>query len=416
MRLQKLAPLFAQREFLRFWISRFAGMMGNQMLMVALGWQMYDLTHNAWDLGLVGLLEFIPAFILTLPAGHTADRYHRGRIFALCMLLQMVIGTSLLVAQSSGFLSAHVIFSLAVLLGTARAFQMPAQQALIPLLVPKSLLEQAVALGSAGMQAAIVCGPALGGLVYAINPAWAYIGCTLFFVLAFVLMWRLHYEQQLTHSAANFKTVIAGLQYVWSHKVLLGAISLDLFGVLLGGATALLPIFAKDLLNTGPVGLGVLRSAPAVGALLMSVLLAYRPIDRQVGRTLLRAVAVFGVATVIFGVSTSFWLSLTALAITGAADSISVVTRLTLTQIETPDQIRGRVSAVNSIFIGASNQLGEFESGATAALFGPVASVVMGGLGTLLCVALWWKCFPELVNKDRFYRPEAGLATNSDNA
>ena len=404
MSVTRFSPLFAQKEFLRFWVSRFSGMMGSQMLMVALGWQMYDLTNDPWDLGLVGLFEFVPAFLLTLPAGHTADKYHRGKIFSGCMLLQIAVAVTLFAVQNTSLLSATLIFTLAILLGTARAFQMPAQQALVPLLVPKPLLESAIALSSAAMQAAIVCGPAIGGIAYVFDPALAYLLCALFFCLAFVLMWWLKYEQLMTHTAADFKSIVAGFHYVWSHKVLFGAISLDLFGVLLGGATALLPIFAKDILDVGPIGLGALRSAPAVGALVMSAWLTYRPINKRVGMTLLRSVGVFGFATVIFGISSSFWVSLVVLAITGAADSISVVTRMTLTQIETPDQIRGRVSAVNSIFIGASNQLGEFESGAAASFFGLVPSVVLGGLGTMLCAVLWKKWFPELANKDQLVR------------
>lgn len=404
MLLTKFSPLFDHKEFLRFWVSRFSGMMGSQMLMVALGWQMYDLTNDPWDLGLVGLFEFVPAFLLTLPAGHTADRYHRGKIFSGCMLLQIAVAATLFATQNTPLLSSNLIFTLAILLGTARAFQMPAQQALVPLLVPKPLLESAIALSSAAMQAAIVCGPAIGGIAYVFNPAAAYFLCAICFSIAFVLMWWLRYEQQMTHTAADFKSIVAGIHYVWSHKVLLGAISLDLFGVLLGGATALLPIFAKDILDVGPIGLGALRSAPAIGALVMSTWLVYRPINQKVGMTLLKAVGVFGLATVIFGISTSFWLSLISLVVTGAADSISVVTRMTLTQIETPDQIRGRVSAVNSIFIGASNQLGEFESGAAASFFGLVPSVVLGGLGTILCALLWKKWFPELANKDQFVR------------
>ena len=404
MSVTRFSPLFAQKEFLRFWVSRFSGMMGSQMLMVALGWQMYDLTNDPWDLGLVGLFEFVPAFLLTLPAGHTADKYHRGKIFSGCMLLQIAVAVTLFAVQNTSLLSATLIFTLAILLGTARAFQMPAQQALVPLLVPKPLLESAIALSSAAMQAAIVCGPAIGGIAYVFDPALAYLLCAVFFGLAFVLMWWLKYEQLMTHTAADFKSIVAGFHYVWSHKVLFGAISLDLFGVLLGGATALLPIFAKDILDVGPIGLGALRSAPAVGALVMSAWLTYRPINKRVGMTLLRSVGVFGFATVIFGISSSFWVSLVVLAITGAADSISVVTRMTLTQIETPDQIRGRVSAVNSIFIGASNQLGEFESGAAASFFGLVPSVVLGGLGTMLCAVLWKKWFPELANKDQLVR------------
>jgi MFS family permease len=386
---------------MRFWMARLAGVTANQMLMVAVAWHMYDITSSAWDLGLVGLFQFVPALLLTLPAGHVADQFHRGRIFAFCMLLQAVVAGALIAATQQGFATRELILGVSVLLGVARAFQMPAQQALTPLLVPPSLLQRATAFSSSGMQAAIICGPALGGLLYTLGPTVVYATCVALLVLASGLTLKVHYQHQTVVLAATLESVLAGFRFVWGHKVLLGATSLDLFAVLLGGATALLPIYARDILHIGPVGLGVLRAAPAAGALLMSLALLRWPLTRHVGHRLLTAVGVFGVATVVFGLSQSFVLSLFALVVTGAADSISVVTRLTLVQLETPDAMRGRVSAVNSIFIGASNQLGEFESGATAAALGAVGSVVLGGVGTVLIAAIWFRLFPALAQRDR---------------
>ena len=386
---------------MRFWLARLAGVMANQMLMVALAWHMYDITGSAWDLGLVGLFQFVPALLMTLPAGHLADRLHRGRIFAACMLLQAGVALLLVLATRGGFATRELILAISVVLGMARAFQMPAQQALTPLLVPQDLLQGAIALSSSGMQAAVICGPALGGVLYVAGATTVYASSLLLFLLAGGLTLVVRYRHQASTLAANWGTVLEGVAFVWQRKVLLGATSLDLFAVLLGGATALLPIYARDILHTGPEGLGLLRAAPAAGALLMSLVLMRWPLKRHVGHRLLGAVAVFGLATVVLGLSSHFWLSLLALAITGAADNISVVTRLTLVQLETPDAMRGRVSAVNSIFIGASNQLGEFESGATAAWMGPVLSVVAGGVGTVLVAAAWLRLFPTLARRDR---------------
>lgn len=393
--------LFSQRQFVRFWAARLVGVMANQMLMVAVAWHMYDITSSAWDLGLVGLFQFVPALLMALPAGHLADRLHRGRIFAACMLAQAAVALLLVTATHGGFATRELIFGLSVVLGVARAFQMPAQQALTPSLVPKELLQRAIASSSSGMQVAIICGPALGGVLYATGATTVYISCAVLLLLSCALALAVRYHHRPSTLAASWSTVLAGVSFVWHRKVLLGATSLDLFAVLLGGATALLPIYARDILHTGPAGLGLLRAAPAAGALATSLVLMRWPLRRRVGHRLLAAVALFGLATVVFGLSTHFGLSLLALAITGAADNISVVTRLTLVQLETPDEMRGRVSAVNSIFIGASNQLGEFESGTTAALFGPIGSVVSGGIGTLLIAAAWSRLFPALARRDR---------------
>jgi MFS family permease len=399
--------LTRQRSFMRMWFARLAGTTGNQMLMVAVGWQMYELTGSAWDLGLVGLFQFVPALLLTLVAGHVADRVHRGRIVALCLLAQGLVAL-VLVAGTQGlgaavpWVSRDWLLGLSVVLGAARSFQMPAQQALTPMLVPPAMLPRAMAFSSSGMQASVIGGPALGGLIFVAGATAVYATCALLFLIGCFLVIRVKY----THVAplrepVTMAVMLAGAVFVWQRKALLGAVSLDLFAVLLGGATALLPLFAKDILFVGPWGLGLLRAAPAAGALVMSALLTRWPLARRVGYRMLGAVAVYGVCMVIFGLSTSFVLSLIVLAISGAADMVSVVVRQTLVQLETPNEMRGRVSAINSVFIGASNQLGEFESGATAAVLGPVGSVVLGGVGTLLVAAAWLRYFPELAKRDR---------------
>ena len=401
--------LFAQSAFVQLWFARLFSVAASQMLMVAIGWQMYDTTGSAWDLGLVGLLQFIPALALALVAGHVIDRHHRGRIVAACLAVQVVLALLLALDSADGQASRMGLLAASVVLGAVRAFQMPAQQALTPLLVPPRLLPRALAASSAGMQGAIIAGPAIGGLIYAGGAALTYGSCAAVFALAGILCVALRYNHEpQPPEPVTLQTVLAGVHFVSGNKVVLGAISLDLFAVLFGGATALLPIFAKDILHTGPWGLGLLRSAPAVGALLSSVVLARWPIRRRTGRVLLASVAVYGLATLAFGLSSDLSVSMLALAVTGAADMVSVVIRSTLVQLETPDAMRGRVSAVNSVFIGASNQLGEFESGATAALIGPVGSVVVGGVGTLLVAGLWLRLFPALARRDALV--QAGTA------
>jgi MFS family permease len=395
-----LKALLTQPPFVRFWLSRLLGILANQMLMVAVAWHLYDITRSAWSLGLVGLFQFVPALLMTLPAGHWVDRWHKARIFASCMALQAAVAMLLIAATVWDFANAPLIYGISMVLGAVRAFQMPAQQALTPHLVPAALLPRAIAMSSTGVQVAIIGGPALGGLLYTHGVITVYAVCMALLLLAMGLALVVHYRHTPSTGAADLRSVLAGAVFVWRHKPLLGAITLDLVAVLLGGATALLPIFARDLLDTGPQGLGLLRAAPAVGALLMSVALTRWPLQRRVGHSMLAAVAVFGVANAVFGLSTHFAVSLLALAVTGAADTISVVTRLTLMQLETPGDMRGRVSAVNSIFIGASNQLGEFESGATAAVWGPVASVVVGGMATVVVAVAWLKLFPALAQRD----------------
>jgi MFS family permease len=398
--------LMQQRAFVRLWFARLAGTTANQMLMVAVGWQMYDLTGSAWDLGLIGLYQFAPALLLTLWAGHLADRLHRGRIVACCLAVLCAAALVLMDAAHGHWASRELLLGVSLVLGSVRVFQMTAQQALTPVLVPRPLLQRAMAFSSAGAQISIIGGPALGGLifiagadkVYAVGAALLAIGC--------VLILRLRYDHvPPPREAVSLRMLLAGVQFIWQRKVVLGAVSLDLFATLLGGATALLPMYARDILHVGPQGLGLLRGAPAAGAIVMSILLSRWPLRQQVGRTLLVAVAVFGACMIIFGLSRSFALSLAALAISGGADMISVVVRQTLVQLETPDAMRGRVGAVNSVFIGASNQLGEFESGATAAALGPVGSVVAGGIGAILVALAWRQLFPALGQRDRL---EAG--------
>jgi MFS family permease len=359
------------------------------MLMVALGWQMYDLTGSAWDLGLVGLAQFVPALLLALPAGHVIDRHHRGRILAACLAVNLLVAVALTLGSAGGLVTRGWLLALSVVLGSLRAVQIPAQ------------LPRALAFSAAGLQSAVIAGPALGGLIYALGPATTYGCCAALFALGTALALTIRYAHAPPpREAPSWHSLLAGLRFVAGNKVVLGAMALDLFAVLLGGATALLPMFAKDILHVGPVGLGVLRGAPAIGALLMSAWLTRHPVKRRTGRLLLGAVAVYGLCMLTFGASSSFVLSMAALVVSGAADMVSVVIRQTLVQLETPDAMRGRVSAVNSLFIGASNQLGEFESGATAALIGPVGSVLLGGAGVLLVAALWPRLFPALAQRD----------------
>jgi MFS family permease len=329
------------------------------------------------------------------------DQFNRARIVALCMVAQTTIALLLATATHQHWASRELLFLTSVLLGTVKAFQMPAQQALTPLLVPPEVLPRALAFSSMGSQGAIVAGPALGGFIYVAGAQAVYGACALLFALSGALVAGVGYGH-VRAAARNmsFDTLLAGVRFVRHRPVVLGAISLDLFAVLLGGATALLPIFAKDILHTGPWGLGLLRAAPAIGAFTLSLVLARVPVTRHAGRVLLGAVAVYGVATIAFGLSTSFVVSLVSLIVAGAGDMVSVVIRQSLVQLDTPDEMRGRVSAVNSVFIGASNQLGEFESGVTAAAFGPVGSVVLGGLGTLLVAGLWFRLFPPLAQRD----------------
>jgi len=412
------ARLRDQRDYLRLLGARVTGGAANQMLMVALGWQMYDLTSSAWDLGLVGLVQFLPALLLTLPAGHLVDQRDRRLLLAASLGLQCLAASCLALGSAGHWVGPRLILMLSILLGCARALQMPSQQALMPMLVTPALLPRAVAAASSTMQVSIIAGPALGGALYALGPSiasWlghageaAHWGAAIVYGVSLLLLATAianvltirHRAAQPRRAAPDLAQLTAGIRFIWQRPVVLGAISLDLFAVLLGGATALLPIFARDILHTGPEGLGLLRAAPALGAVIVGVWLARHPIARRAGHWLLGAVAMFGLTMIGFALTTSFLLAFAVLAASGAADMVSVVIRQSLVQLETPDDMRGRVGAVNSVFIGASNQLGEFESGATAALLGPVGSVLLGGFGTLAVVALWWRLFPSLARRD----------------
>jgi MFS family permease len=396
------STLLAQRPFVLFWLARVFAMIAHQMLAVGVGWQMYTLTGRALDLGLVGLAQFLPSFFLVLVAGHVADHFDRRRVLQLCMVAEAAAALGLAVASALGVITEHAIFALIFVVGAARAFQMPTMQALLPALVPPALLSRAIAANASASQAAIIAGPALGGIIYVAGPAAVYGVSTALFVLTGLMIFLIRTARRPARTAApGLSSVLEGIRFIRRQPAVLGAISLDMFAVLLGGATALLPIYARDILHTGPWGLGVLRSCTAVGALGMALWLARHPLRGHAGRKMFAAVAVFGAATIVFGVSRSFVVSLVALTVLGASDMISVVIRQSLVQLQTPDHMRGRVSAVNSLFIGTSNQLGEFESGVTAAWLGVVPSVVVGGVGTLLVVLACMRLFPSLASIDR---------------
>jgi MFS family permease len=373
-----------------------------QMISVAVGWQIYAITGQVFYLGLVGLAQFLPMFLLTLPVGHAADRYNRRLIICSCQLLQAA-GVALLAAGSfGGWLTKEALLLIVVFLGAARAFEGPTMSAIMPGLVTAEEFPRAAAVAASSMQTAFIIGPAAGGLLYAFGAGIVYtVSAALLFLAAAAIFLIRHAHAVPRREPVTMQSVFAGISFIRHKPEVLGAISLDLFAVLLGGATALLPAYAKDILHTGPWGLGLLRSSPAAGALLMSLFLSFRPLRKNVGRIMFSGVGVFGAVTMVFALSRSFFLSMAALVLLGAADVISVVVRSSLVQIKTPDNMRGRVSAVNSLFIGTSNQLGEFESGVTAAFFGLVPAAVLGGAGTLVVVLLWMKLFPELLNADK---------------
>ncbi len=396
------SSLLSLKPYRHFLASRLGSFLAYQMLAVAVGWQMYDLTHSALNLGFIGIAQFLPQLLLTLVVGHVADRYDRRRIVTLCQGLEGSVALLLALGSFFHLLTPALLYVGAFCIGAGRAFESPSLQALVPSLVTEEDLPRALALNSSVMQIGIISGPALGGFIYAIGPDAVYATCAVAWCVATVAIGTMPLLRKIENKQppASLEFLFAGIRYIREKRVILGAISLDLFAVLLGGATALLPIYAKDILHTGPWGMGMLRSAPAVGALLMSVYLAHNPLQRRVGKIMFGAVALFGLATIVFGLSSNFFVSLGALAVLGASDMISVVVRSSLVQLETPDAMRGRVSAVSSIFIGASNQLGEFESGVTAALLGPIPAVVIGGVGTLIVVGLWMRWFPQLTQRE----------------
>lgn len=404
--------LFRHRSFALFWLARLFTTVATNAQAVAIGWQVYavaretrSVEESALMVGMVGLAQFLPLFALSLPAGETADRYDRRRILLACSVLQALCSAAFLYLSLGPAPSLPALFAVAAGFGVARAFVMPAGTALAPSLVPREFLPQAVALNTLAAQSGMVLGPWLGGVLCAVDVVWAYGAAAALYVLAGA-MWLGLLLRPMTSAppraeAGRMAMIREGLAYVWGNKLVFGAISLDLFAVLLGGVTALLPVFARDVLMVGADGFGLLRSATAMGAGLTTVVLSIAPIRRHAGPWMLWAVALYGVATLVFAFSSLFWLSMAMLALLGAADSISVFVRQSLVQIVTPDAMRGRVSAVSTLFISASNELGEFESGVAARILGPVGAAAFGGIGSLAVTGLWAKLFPALRRADR---------------
>ena len=394
--------LLHHRPFRLFWFARVCSSFAFQMQSVAIGWQVYALTGSAFDLGLVGLAQFLPILLLTLAAGHVADRYDRRRIVATCQLVEAAASAVLALGTAFGWLDVNKIFAIVGVVGAARAFESPTLSALMPGLVGETRLQQASAWSASANQTASIIGPAGGGLLYAIGAPVPFALAAVLVLMASIAVLLIQMERPVpVREPATLRSVLSGLTFIRTHPAVLGAISLDLFAVMFGGATALFPIYARDILHTGSWGLGVLRAAPAVGALAMSILLVRKPVRRHAGRLMFAAVIVFGAATIAFAVSRSLAASVVVLVVLGAADVVSVVIRFALVQVRTPDAMRGRVSAVNMLFIGASNQLGEFESGMTAALLGAVPATLLGGVATIGVGLLWMRLFPALRNVDQ---------------
>lgn len=396
------------RNFSFYLSARILGTIAVQMQSVAIGWQVYAMTGNVYDLGMIGLAQFAPFLCLILFAGHVADVFNRRNIILCCFVGQLLCSLSLFAYTLTGLAVVWPVFAVLVLYGSARAFMMPATQAVLIHLVPAESFSKAVALSSSSFQVAVILGPTLGGLIYLAGPKAVYCTVAVLLTVSIILMSFTRLAgQPAKREPASWHTLFEGLRFVFSQPMVLGAMSLDLFAVLFGGATALLPALASDVLHAGPTALGMLRTATGVGAALTSVALAFRPITTKVGRWMFGGVAVFGAGTVVLGTTSSLTVALIALFLMGAGDMISVYIRHILVQFATPDAIRGRVSAVNSVFIGASNELGEFESGITAGWFGLVRAMVFGGVATLLVTGIWARLFPVLSKMDRFPHTQA---------
>jgi MFS family permease len=395
---------FTYPSFVFFQLARFCIVLATEMQSVAVAWQVYEITKRPLDLGLVGLAQFLPGIVLFLVSGHVADRYDRRKVISFCYAGFTLCSSLLLVVTARGSHSVYPIYAVLLLLGVVRSFNAPVSRSILPQLVAEEHFPNAVAWASSVFQCATILGPSVGGLVYAVShgPAVVYVIAAAVGVAATVATLQIEMRPQTrSREPINLTNVLAGFHYIWRQKLILGSISLDLFGVLLGGAVALLPVYAREILRTGPWGLGILRTAPAVGAAVTAVYLAHNPLRRRAGVTMLWCVAGFGTFTILFGISRSLALSLVALALVGASDVVSVIIRSTLIQTATPDEMRGRVNAVDMVFVGASNELGQFESGLTAHWFGTVPAVVLGGIGTLLVTALWAWVFPELRKADQ---------------
>ncbi|MGF6228495.1 MFS family permease [Inquilinus ginsengisoli] len=389
--------IFRHRGFAYYWTARLIATFAVQFISVAVGWQVYDLTRDPFDLGLVGLVQFLPSLLLVLVTGAAADRYNRRRIMAICIAAEILCALALLVLTIGGDHRVWPIFLVLAGFGIARAFLGPAVQSLLPNLVPPAELSTAIAWNSSSWQIATISGPVIGGLLYGLAPEVPYAFAAVLMAVSIGLVTLIPKPAQKTvPEPASWESLGAGFRYIWGEKVVLGAISLDLFAVLLGGASALLPVYARDILDVGPWGLGLLRAGPGIGALVVAIWLARRPIGDQAGLIMFACVAGFGAFTCVFGASTLPWLSIVALIMMGAFDMVSVYIRETLIQLWTPDALRGRVNAVNMVFVGASNELGEFRSGISASLIGVVPAVVVGGLGTMAVAGLWSTWFPQL--------------------
>ena len=400
--------LTGQRPFVLFWCARSLSNAGFMMQGVAVGWQIYDLTGNPMDLGLVGLVQFFPVVALSVVIGQVADRFDRRAIAAVSQVLKALAALALGLGSANGWLTRESMLAIMFLSGTARAFEMPTMHALLPATVPVVLLPRAIAASASAQQTAVICGPSLGGLLYGFGPTTVYATCTVIFIAASILIGRVRTARRAEdRKPVSMETLFAGFAYIYSRPILLGAISLDLFAVLLGGVTALLPIYARDILHAGPWALGLLRSAPAFGALAASLALARHAFGGRAGPIMFAAVGTFGAASVLFALSTSIAMSLFALAIYGAADAVSVVIRQSLVQMRTPYDMLGRVMAVNSMFTGSSGSLGEFRAGAVAAWLGAVPSALIGGFGAVVVMLIWLAAFPQLRRVDRL-TPEGG--------
>jgi MFS family permease len=401
--------LIEHRSFVLFWWVRTSTSAAFMMQGVAVGWQIYELTGSAFDLGLVGLMQFIPLAALGLVVGHVADRFDRRLITGICQAVKALAVAALMAGSLGGWLTREWIFAIMFVTGAARAFEIPTMQALLPSLVPPLILPRAIAASASALQTAIICGPALGGFIYVFGPAAVYGVCAATFMIGGGLTALIRAERSVPHKAPlTLASLFDGFRYIWTHPLLLGAISLDLFVVLLGGLTALLPIYARDILVTGPWGLGLLRSAPAIGALTMSVVLARTALTGHVGRLLFASVGIFALSIIVFALSRSLVLSLVVLAVYGAADAMSVVIRHSLVQLRTPNDMLGRVLATNAMFTGTSGSLGEFRAGSMAAWVGVVGSVLVGGVGALVIAIVWMRLFPQLREVDTLQAPPAG--------
>ena len=409
---EKSFSIFRNRPVMLMWFARVTTALAYQMQAVAIGWQIYDLTSSAFLLGMVGLMMFIPGVLLVLVVGQVSDRFNRSIVIRVAQAIEALAVSVLAVTTLTDTISVPIMMACVLTIGAGRSFESAIMQALPASIVPPAALPRTIAALSAAYQAATVIGPAIGGFLLILGNAYVYVTCVVLFLASSTFIWLIRIQHTPPkREPVTLETLFAGINFIAKNPIVLGAMSLDLFAVIFGGATALLPIFARDIFEVGTTGLGIMRAMPAIGALTVAFTLSHFPIRKHLGRVMFGGVAMFGLSTILFGLSTSFPLSLFFLFLLGASDMFSVVVRQPLIQLETPDNMRGRVSAVNSLFIGTSNQIGEFESGVTAAWFGAIPSVIIGGAGTLLIVAIWIKVFKPLYEVHTFeqrYKNEPG--------